>query len=159
MTKGLTKARMSNFDSYVECVEQPKFREKLQALPTDMKQAISQAIGQIIKKRETAATAAAREQLAAVDSLKIQIRDITRELNFAENSKHETQKLYEYYLGFYWGVAGEVDFNELTPDHVAGLNDGLKFINTRPSQIVQHYGDPNPKEKTTNYYHHKDRSN
>ena len=150
---------MTNFDIYVECVEQPKLRETMQALPTDMKQAISQAIGQIIKKKESSATAEAREQIAAVGGLRDQIRGLNRQLDSVISHKDETQKLYEYYLGFYWGVAGEIDFSELTPDHVTGLNDGLKFISTRPSQIVQHYGDPNPKEKTTNYYHHKDRSN
>lgn len=77
------------------------------------------------------------------------------ELRQENNELKDIIKTENYYRGYYWAINGEIEWNSLSPQHIDGINDGLKYLREKPDQIIQHYGDPNPKTKVVQ--HLKDR--
>lgn len=113
------------------------------------------------------------------DNLLAHSRRLQKELDVAENNiklcKKDiyqlTQKLYEY-KGFHDVLLDEHsitsggkeymskdEFGEIRVSHeyLLGIEKAVNYLKTTPDQVIQHYGDPNPKEKVSRYYHHKDK--
>jgi hypothetical protein len=70
---------------------------------------------------------------------------------------------YFFYEAFYKTLAGKpfvpIESGSITinVEMLDGIKEAVDYLKTTPTQIVQHYGDPNPKEKVSRYYHHKDK--
>jgi len=67
---------------------------------------------------------------------------------------HKYRQLAARFEGYYWATQGEIACNNLMPEHIDGINEGLQYLMKKPDQIIQHYGDPNPKAKVIQ--HRKD---
>lgn len=79
------------------------------------------------------------------------VRVTTRELDQENNKLREVKQTENYYKGFYWAINGEIEWYNLSSGHIDGINEGLKFLKEKPDQVVQHYGDPNPKTKVVQH--------
>ena len=70
---------------------------------------------------------------------------------------------YFFYEAFYKTLLGKpytpIQSGSITIDveMLNGISEAVEYLKTTPDQVIQHYGDPNPKEKVSRYYHHKDK--
>ena len=88
-----------------------------------------------------------------------EINELKSESRILEAIKED----HELYRGFY----NTLNNKELSPllrgsmsieaQYINGIKEAVDYLKTTPTQVIQHYGDPNPKEKITRYYHHKDK--
>jgi len=76
--------------------------------------------------------------------------NLRKRLDVYYSIKNERDKL----KGFYWAINGQIEFYNITPDNIDGINEGLQYLRKKPDQVIQHYGDPKPKEKVIQ--HRKD---
>lgn len=171
---------MSKNEEYAKIIEplNPVIAQRVRELDRQRKNELSQMLAILLKHYETEATKKASQKERTLEGTiadrtesyrnkATQYEKLSRELaDEVRGLKWKAEELEEcmLYKGFYDALKQNGFYDILyngepkptpTKRYLDGIKEALEYLATKPDQVIQHYGDPNPKEKTTNYYHHK----
>ncbi len=155
---------MSMLDDFVEKSSSELLKNAVAKLTAKEKSQFSIAINKIIADNADVATVQAREMARELNGLKhrnVQLERLeTERVNEIARYKGFRDTLVDPDL-IEWGGKGSRSTDEfLNIEHVkegylVGVAEAVKYLATKPDQIVQHLQDPNPVEKVIQ--HRRDR--